>query len=56
MKIVCISASKVPSALPTASRSMKACQALQQLGHQVTLLVPGKETLDWDSLKRIMGC
>jgi glycosyltransferase involved in cell wall biosynthesis len=40
MKIVCISAAKIPSELANGIQAMKACQALAQLGHQVTLLVP----------------
>jgi glycosyltransferase involved in cell wall biosynthesis len=41
MKIVCISASQVPSDTANSLQAMKACQALAQLGHAVTLLVPG---------------
>jgi glycosyltransferase involved in cell wall biosynthesis len=41
MKIVCISASLVPSEFANSIQAMKACQALAQLGHAVTLLVPG---------------
>jgi glycosyltransferase involved in cell wall biosynthesis len=43
MKIVCISASAVPSSTANSIQAMKACQALAQLGHEVTLLVPGPE-------------
>jgi glycosyltransferase involved in cell wall biosynthesis len=40
MKIVCISASEVPSSKANAIQAMKACQALAQVGHEVRLLVP----------------
>ncbi|MEZ0396533.1 MAG: glycosyltransferase [Anaerolineales bacterium] len=43
MKIVCISAAKIPSELANGIQAMKACQALAQLGHQVTLLVPDNQ-------------
>lgn len=40
MKIVCISASAVPSSTANSIQAMKACHALAQLGHGVRLLVP----------------
>ena len=40
MKIVCISASMVPSSTANSIQAMKACQALAQLGHSVQLMVP----------------
>jgi glycosyltransferase involved in cell wall biosynthesis len=40
MKIVCISASFVPSETANSIQMMKAVHALAQLGHNVTLLVP----------------
>ena len=43
MKIVCISASRVPSTAANSLQVMKACQALSQLGHEVHLLVPRTE-------------
>jgi glycosyltransferase involved in cell wall biosynthesis len=44
MRIVCISASKVPSSTANSIQVMKACQALRQLGHEVKLWVPAFET------------
>ncbi|HEX7621787.1 MAG TPA: glycosyltransferase family 4 protein [Anaerolineales bacterium] len=41
MKIVCVSASQVPSDTANSIQVMKVCQAFTQLGHEVTLLVPG---------------
>ena len=41
MRIVCISASQVPSDTANSIQVMKVCQAFAQLGHVVTLLVPG---------------
>jgi glycosyltransferase involved in cell wall biosynthesis len=40
MKLICISASQVPSTTANSIQVMKACQALAQLGHAVHLLVP----------------
>ena len=41
MNIVAIAGSTIPSDTANSLQVMKACQALVQLGHQVTLLVPG---------------
>lgn len=41
MKIVAIAGSTVPSDTANSLQVMKACQALVQIGHEVTLLVPG---------------
>ncbi|MEW6092456.1 MAG: glycosyltransferase [Chloroflexota bacterium] len=41
MKIVCISTSQVPSDTANSIQVMKVCQSFVQLGHNVTLLVPG---------------
>jgi glycosyltransferase involved in cell wall biosynthesis len=41
MKIVCISAAQIPSDTANSIQVMKVCQAFVQLGHTVTLLVPG---------------
>jgi glycosyltransferase involved in cell wall biosynthesis len=43
MKIVCISASQIPSDTASSIQVMKVCQSFCQLGHEVTLLVPGKQ-------------
>ncbi len=40
MKIACISASQVPSLTANSLQVMKTCQAISQLGHEVTLFVP----------------
>jgi glycosyltransferase involved in cell wall biosynthesis len=42
MKIVAIAAARLPSDAANSIQVMKACQALAQLGHNTTLLVPGK--------------
>jgi glycosyltransferase involved in cell wall biosynthesis len=42
MKIACITASAVPSSSANSIQAMKVCQALAQLGNEVTLLVPGE--------------
>lgn len=41
MKITAISSARIPSDTANSIQVMKACQALAQLGHAVTLLVPG---------------
>jgi glycosyltransferase involved in cell wall biosynthesis len=43
MKIVCISAAQIPSDTANSIQVMKVCQAFTQLGHDVTLLVPGRQ-------------
>ena len=57
MKIVCISASQIPSDTANSIQVMKVCQAFMQLGHDVTLLVPGSqpETLSQEQLKDHYG-
>lgn len=63
MKIVCISASQVPSNTANSIQAMKAVHALAQLGHDVTLIVPAttadQEPLpvskDWEPLSRYYG-
>ena len=41
MKIVAIAGSQIPSDTANSLQVMKACQALVQLGHDLTLIVPG---------------
>ena len=41
MKIVAVAGSTIPSDTANSLQVMKACQALVQIGHEVTLLVPG---------------
>ena len=43
MRIVCISASQVPSDTANSIQVMKVCQAFTQLGNEVILLVPGPQ-------------
>ena len=40
MKIVAIAGSHIPSDTANSIQVMKACQALVQLGHELTLIVP----------------
>jgi len=44
MRIVCISSSQVPSDTANSIQVMKVCQAFTQMGHDVTLLVPGPQS------------
>jgi glycosyltransferase involved in cell wall biosynthesis len=55
MKIVCIAASFIPSNTANSIQVMKATHALAELGHSVTLLVPGEGQADWDSLQSFYG-
>lgn len=41
MKIFAIATSRIPSDTANSIQVMKACQALAQLGHKITLLIPG---------------
>jgi glycosyltransferase involved in cell wall biosynthesis len=43
MRIVCISAAQIPSDTANSIQVMKVCQSFVQLGHDVTLLVPGNK-------------
>jgi glycosyltransferase involved in cell wall biosynthesis len=43
MRIVCISTAQIPSDTANSIQVMKVCQAFVQLGHDVTLLVPGHQ-------------
>jgi glycosyltransferase involved in cell wall biosynthesis len=55
MKIVCISASFIPANTANSIQVVKAVHALAELGHQVTLLVPGEKGAAWDELKTHYG-
>jgi glycosyltransferase involved in cell wall biosynthesis len=48
MKIVAIAGSTIPSDTANSLQVMKACQALVQIGHDVTLLVPGAKNASID--------
>jgi len=54
MNIVAVAGSTIPSDTANSLQVMKACQALVQIGHQVTLLVPGKKNTSVD-LKQHYG-
>ena len=54
MNIVAIAGSTIPSDTANSLQVMKACQALVQIGHQVTLLVPGVKNTSVD-LRRQYG-
>ena len=54
MNIVAIAGSTIPSDTANSLQVMKACQALAQIGHDVTLLVPGAKNTSVD-LKRHYG-
>ncbi len=52
MKIVAISSSQVPSDTANSIQVMKVCQAFVQLGHAVTLLVPGEAPVQYEFHKQ----
>lgn len=57
MRIACISTSRIPSDTANSIQVMKACQALQRLGHTPHLLVPGERVpaADWPALAERYG-
>ena len=55
MKIVSIAASFVPANTANSIQVLKATHALAELGHQVTLLVPGLSDVGWETLKHHYG-
>jgi glycosyltransferase involved in cell wall biosynthesis len=61
MKIACIATSRIPSDTANSIQVMKACHALGELGHQVSLLVPahelgpGKNLVAWSQLASYYG-
>ncbi len=55
MRIICIAASFVPSNAANSIQVMKAAHALAELGHEVTLLVPGQEAAPWGALQDHYG-
>ena len=55
MKIICISASEVPSSTANSIQVMKSSQALTQLGHQVHLILPGRSSVTWEELAGLYG-
>jgi len=55
MKIVAIAGSTIPSDTANSMQVMKACQALVQLGHELTLIVPGNRPSKMVNLKPHYG-
>ena len=55
MRIVCIAASFVPSHTANSIQVLKASHALAELGHEVTLLVPGDGEHPWEDLREHYG-
>ncbi|GAB4502865.1 MAG: hypothetical protein Fur0035_24230 [Anaerolineales bacterium] len=60
MKIISISGSVVPSSVANSIQAMKACHALAQLGHDVTLIVPAEASgaaagRAWEALRAQYG-
>ncbi|MBE0686694.1 MAG: glycosyltransferase [Anaerolineaceae bacterium] len=55
MQIAVITTSQVPSISANSIQVMKVCQSYCQLGHDVTLIVPGRKTAEWDEISKIFG-
>lgn len=55
MKIVAIAGSTIPSDTANSIQVMKACNALVQIGHELTLLVPGPQKPETIDLKSHYG-
>ena len=55
MNVVAIAGSTIPSDTANSIQVMKACNALVQLGHEVTLLVPGNPPSTIENLKSHYG-
>ena len=55
MKIVCIAASFVPSNTANSIQVMKVCHAMKELGHDITLVVPGDKAVPWMDLQDHYG-
>ncbi|MDO9085534.1 MAG: glycosyltransferase [Anaerolineaceae bacterium] len=55
MRIGVISTSQIPSTTANSIQVMKVCQAYRQLGHKVSLIIPGKEKNNWNDLSEIYG-
>jgi glycosyltransferase involved in cell wall biosynthesis len=55
MNIVCIATAEIPSDTANSIQVMKTCQALGQVGHTVTLLVPGSQSHPWERLDAHYG-
>ena len=55
MNIVAIAGSTIPSDTANSIQVMKACSALAQLGHELTLIVPGNPQSEIENLKSHYG-
>jgi glycosyltransferase involved in cell wall biosynthesis len=55
MQIAVITTSQVPSITANSIQVMKVCQSYRQLGHDVTLIVPGIKSVNWEEISRIFG-
>lgn len=55
MRIGVISTSQLPSNTANSIQVAKVCQAYKQIGHDVTLFVPGRKEEEWETIKKIYG-
>jgi glycosyltransferase involved in cell wall biosynthesis len=55
MQIAVITTSQIPSITANSIQVVKVCQSYCQLGHDVTLIIPGRKTANWDEISKIFG-
>ena len=55
MKIAYIAPAEIPSSTANSIQVMKVCQALTQLGHETSLIVPGSQNTSWQDLSAHYG-
>lgn len=55
MHIGVISTSQIPSSTANSIQVTKVCQAYKQIGHEVTLYVPGDRDVNWEVIRRTYG-
>lgn len=55
MRIAIITTSQIPSTTANSIQVMKVCQAYRELGHEVELIVPGKQSASWEEIAKIFG-
>jgi glycosyltransferase involved in cell wall biosynthesis len=55
MKIAAVTSVTIPATTANSIQAMKACHALAQLGHQVSLIIPGRTPSTWQDLSQQYG-
>jgi glycosyltransferase involved in cell wall biosynthesis len=55
VRIACISTSLIPSNTANSIQVMKVCEAMTELGHQVSLWVPGTDVVQFEKMIQLYG-